>query len=64
MDKADIEKEIDTCLDFIRGISDMLKDFYGTKEQYLDKLSLFKEYNKRLESARKQYVDLVEEELD
>jgi predicted transcriptional regulator of viral defense system len=64
VNKEELEKEINDCLDAIKGISDMLKDFYGTKEQYFEKIKLFNDYQKRLDNARKEYVKYIEEDLD
>lgn len=64
MTKEEIEQEINTYLDLIKGISEMLEDFYGTKEQYFEKIKLFQDYQKKLDDARKRYVEVIKEELE
>ena len=64
MSKEDLEKEIDICSDMIKGIQDMLQEFYGTKEQYFSKIALLKCYSERLYNARREYAKYIEEDLD
>ncbi len=68
MRRDELEKEIKIYEDNINALSGLLLHTYGTRLKDISKLTIIKEYSKKLENAKKELAKLekikVENNLD